>query len=212
MTDEDGHEMIPPGHKMYSAFKVAGQKDDKFTVHLLNTQDSGEPNVVGTFRVLPTLRSEMIATDQATDEGAAGASLAVNLIGAFGLEFSDKPVKAGDTWNPPFDAKAIGAAFIEGTTHSTTAKVDSEGSVTITLQKLDEKSGTFLSTMHVKFSSDLQEGGQTHHVTFTMDCDQTTVIERTSCIPISIDRKIKMLMKADAETQATSLIMHLVRV
>ena len=212
MVDGEGHSMIPASLKAFTIFKIAGQKEDKFTIHEMSDSGVGEPRLIASFRADSLLKSEVIGTDQPTDEGAAGATMAGQVLGVLGLQFSSTPVKVGDSWKPAIDAKAIGKAFVEGTTHDSAAKVEAEGSMTITLQKLEEKTGTFQSIMHLQIATVVEENGLMHHLGLTMDCDQTTMLDRTTGIPSKIERKIIMSMKIDSDTTVSTKVLSLIRV
>lgn len=216
MTDEAGNSMLPPDSKSFAVFKVAGVKEGKYTIHetMEGTGPDGKPasQLIASFRVDPLLNSEMIATDQKTDEGAAGAAMAGKLLGCFGVTFSESSVKVGDSWKPPVDANTLAKEFFAATLPDPNLKVDAEGGVTMTLEKLEEKSGSIKSVMHAKFDATAAEKGQTHHAIVTIDCDQTSVVDRATGVPSKIDRKFTMSLKVDAENQATTLIMHLARI
>ncbi|MBI1332514.1 MAG: hypothetical protein GC165_06510 [Armatimonadetes bacterium] len=215
MTDENGTSQIPKDAKLFSVFKVAGLKDGKFTIHqFIDDDPSGktEPRRLLSFRADSLLNTEALSTSEETDAGVAGQLLAFKLIGAFGFAYNSSPVKVGDTWKPPFDAAAIAKDFIAATMPDANSKIDAEGNVSVSLDKLDEKVGTFKSLIHLKMDVTVDAEGQTHRLTMNLDCEQTATADRATGVPAEIDRKFDMTMKADAESHSMKLVMHLVRV
>src|SRR4051812_29137809 len=97
MVDGEGHSMIPPSLKAFTVFKIAGQKEDKFTIHEMSDSGVGEPHLLASFHADSLLKSEVIATGEGTDEGAAGATMAGQVLGVLGLQFSSTPVRVGDS-------------------------------------------------------------------------------------------------------------------
>lgn len=212
MTDEDGTNLIPAETKVFTVFKVAGEKDGLYTMHQSSEIKDVEPRLVLTIKVNSSLIGPVIGSDQPTEEALAGAIMAGRVIGIFGVQFDSKPVKAGDTWTSSIDPKSIAKDFVLGTTHDETAKIESDGSINYTLDKLDETTATVHSVIHFSMSTQVEDNGQVHKLAMSMDVDQVTKIDRASGIPTGFDRTIKMKNKMDSDTTTSTKVLHLVRI
>ena len=217
MEDDQGHSTFPEGAKAFKVFKIAGVKDGLYTVHeTLEKEDptgATESKLTATYRIDSLLNSELMYSTRTNEQEGAGAAMAAVVNGCFGLVFPSTPMKLNEETKVPFDAVAMSKKFLPSVPPELTQpSIDGKGERTLVMERVDDKVGYLRVAISFSLNIALVESGTSHHMSMNQSNDQTVSIERSSGMPIKLDRKLNWGMKMGAEGKSITGTLHLERV